>query len=102
MEIDGIPLSGKIGASNLQATINNGKIHLKWDKKSNEGKAKIWLAKTNNFKTGTKDNYKLVAQVPLSKGKAEIDAGSSADGFYKIVLETPYNTLNRWIVPVKK
>ena len=30
-----------------------------------EGKAKIWLATTNNFKTGGKDDYKLMTEVQL-------------------------------------
>ena len=60
--------------------------------------AKIWLATTNNFKTGGKDDYKLVAEVPVANGKARVDVKQLPSDFYKIVIEAPYNFLNRWIV----
>ena len=98
MEIDGISLTGKLSASKLDAKLINGKINLEWKVEQKEGNAKIWIATTNNFKTGGKDNYRLVAQVPVSKGKATIDVKKYPSDFYKIVLEMPYNFLNRWIV----
>ena len=63
-----------------------------------EGKAKIWLATTNNFKSGGKDEYKLVAEVPLKNEKADIDIRKIPSNFYKIVIETPRNFLNRWVL----
>ena len=63
-----------------------------------KGKAKIWLATTNNFETGGKDNYQLIKQVAVNAEKATIDVSKLPSQFYKIVLEMPYNTLNRWIV----
>jgi hypothetical protein len=99
-EVDGTPLIGKTGATNLRAINENGKIRISWSKKS-DGKGKIWIATTNNFKTGSEDEYKLLGEVLLSKEGAEFDAPASEDGFYKIVLETPYNVLNRWIVRKK-
>ncbi len=61
-----------------------------------KGNAKIWLSNTNNFKTGGKDTYTLVATVPLSKQEAIINVNKAS--FYKIVIETPGNFLNRWII----
>jgi arylsulfatase A-like enzyme len=101
MEIDGTPLIGKMGAANLQASEKDGKINVHWQPYAKNEKGKIWLATTNNFKTGTKDNYELVVELPLNKGQTEFNAGKSSTGFYKIVLETPYNILNRWIMPSK-
>jgi hypothetical protein len=66
-----------------------------------EGEAKIWLATTNNFKTGGKDDYKLMGEVPVANGKATISVKQMPSDLYKIVIEAPYNFLNRWIV-VKK
>ena len=101
-EIDGITLIGKVGATGLKASNENGKIKVTWTKKVNNGMAKVWLATSNNFKKGEKDKYRLLGEVPIAKGQAVFNAPESNNGFYKIVLETPYNTLNRWIVADKK
>jgi len=118
MEIDGIPLTGKLSATNANAELMNDAIEVKWnvinkearpparagadgDDRVGQGKAKIWLATTNHFKTGGKDDYKLMAEVPIANGKAMISVKDMPSDFYKIVIEAPYNFLNRWIV-VKK
>ena len=97
-EVDGVPLIGKVGATGLNASKTNGKIKISWKKKVNNGTAKVWFATTNNFKKGEKDNYRLLGEVPITKEQAVFNAPESSSGFYKIVLETPYNTLNRWII----
>lgn len=101
MEIDGTSLTGKLSATDLEANLSNGAIELKWNVINKEGKAKIWLATTNDFKTGGKDVYSLVTEVPVANGSAKIDTGTVPSDFYKIVVEMPYNFLNRWII-VKK
>lgn len=50
-----------------------------------------WITTTNNFKTGGKDEYTLVATVPLRKQAAGIDATFFNSSFFKIVIEGPYN-----------
>ena len=102
IEVDGTSLIGKVGATNLRAQQQNGKVLLTWKNKMKNGNAKVWLATTNNFKSGKRDEYKLLGEVQLQKEKAEFKLPESADGFYKLVLETPHNTLNRWIVADKK
>jgi hypothetical protein len=101
MEIDGIPLTGKLSVTDAEASLVNDKIEVKWNVISKEGSAKIWLATTNNFKTGGRDDYKLMANVPVADRKATIDVKQMPSDFYKIVVEAPYNFLNRWII-VKK
>jgi hypothetical protein len=60
---------------------------------------KIWIARTNDFKTGGKDSYELLKTVDVSKGSAIIKV-DKPDGFFKILLEAPYNSANSWhIVP---
>jgi hypothetical protein len=98
MEIDGIPLTGNISATSANAMLENSKIKVTWKAVSKKGNAKIWLATTNNFKEGSKDEYSLVAKVPLSRQEAIIDVSNTPSSFYKIVIETPGNMLNRWIV----
>lgn len=97
-EIDGTPLTGKIGATNLSGYMDKGRIKLSWQSKE-KGKAKVWLASTNNFKTGGKDQYKLLGEVDINKSQAEFTIGNHNSNLYKVVLETPSNTLNRWICP---
>ena len=101
MEVDGIPLTGKISATDAKAEVKDGIIEVKWNVISKEGTAKIWVATTNNFKTGGKDDYKLMAEVPVHNGAAKIDVRKIPSEFYKIVIEMPFNFLNRWII-VKK
>ena len=101
MEIDGISLTGKLSVTGATADFVNNKIQVKWNVINKEGSAKIWLATTNNFKTGGKDDYKLVADVPVAHARVIIDVKQMPSDFYKIVIEAPYNFLNRWIL-VKK
>jgi hypothetical protein len=98
-EIDGVSLVGRVGATNLTAAYQDRMLKVGWKKKTNTGNAKIWLATTNNFETGEPDEYKLLGEVPLAAEKAAFKVKESPDGFYKIVLENSYNTLNSWIVP---
>jgi len=101
MEIDGVSLTGKLSATDAKADLTNGKINIKWNVITKEGKAKIWLATTNKFKTGAKDDYKLMAEEPVGNGKASISVKNTPSDFYKIVIEMPHNFLNRWIIAKK-
>ena len=98
MEVDGIPLTGTISASAANAKLQDDKLQITWKTESKNGKAKIWWATTNNFKEGGKDSYSLVATVPVAQGKAVIDVSRRPSAFYKIVIETPDNMLNRWVI----
>ncbi len=98
MEVDGVSLIGKLSATDAKASIKNSSLEIKWNVINKEGKAKIWMATTNNFKTGGHDDYKLVAEVPVAAGKAMVDIKQIPSNFYKIVIEMPYNFLNRWIL----
>lgn len=101
MEVDGIPLTGKISATTPKTFLQDGKLRVTWKAVGKSGVAKIWLATTNNFKEGGKDAYTLAATVPLSKQEAIIDVSNKPSAFYKIVIETPTNMLNRWVVEKK-
>ena len=98
MEVDGTPLIGNISAIDAKAMRENNNIKVIWKPLTQNGNVKIWLATTNKFKTGDKDEYKMVGEFPLKNGKAEIDVSKMPSEFYKVVIETPTNMLNRWIV----
>ncbi|MDP9229486.1 MAG: alkaline phosphatase family protein, partial [Bacteroidota bacterium] len=98
IEIDGVSLTGKLSATNAETNIVNDTIEVKWNVLHKEGTAKIWLSTTNKFKTGGKDEYRLVAEVPVSRASAKINIKQISSDFYKIVIEMPYNFLNRWVI----
>jgi predicted AlkP superfamily pyrophosphatase or phosphodiesterase len=97
MEVDGISLTGKLSATDAQASLSEGKLTVSWNA-AGKGDAKIWLTTTNNFKEGGKDEYKLVKTVPVSAKVAVVDVSSMNSNFYKVVIETKENYLNRWII----
>ncbi|AFK02858.1 type I phosphodiesterase/nucleotide pyrophosphatase [Emticicia oligotrophica DSM 17448] len=97
-EIDGVSLTGKISAISPKATIKEKQITIQWKAIDPKGNAKIWLATTNQFETGGKDTYQFIKQVAVKDESASIDVSKVHSSFYKIVLEMPYNNLNRWII----
>ena len=101
MEIDGIPLTGSISATSANATLENGKLRVTWKAVAEKGNVKIWLATTNYFKEGGKDEYSVVATAPLAKQEVVIDVSNTPSSFYKVAIEAPENILNRWIVEGK-
>jgi hypothetical protein len=100
MEVDGISLTGKISATGADAKRAGNKIEITWKPLDKTGVAKIWLATTNQFKKGGTDEYVLMKEVPVANGKVVIDVKNMHSDFYKVVIEFPYNFLNRWIIPV--
>ena len=97
MEIDGVPLTGKLYATTPDMALQNDKLHVSWKALEKKGNVKIWLSTTNHFKEGGKDEYVLQATVPLAKQEAVIDVSKLPSPFYKVVIETPGNMLNRWV-----
>lgn len=98
MEVDGISLTGKLSAISPAATVDENKLQVSWKAVDKNGNARIWVSTTNNFKTGGKDKYELLATVPMSKEAATVDISKYPSSFYKVVIETPHNFLNRWVI----
>jgi len=97
MEIDGIPLTGQLSATSPQATLADGKLKITW-KATGNGDAKIWVSTTNTFKEGGQDDYTLMTTVPVTDENAVIHVADKIATCYKIVIETPGNFLNRWVI----
>jgi predicted AlkP superfamily pyrophosphatase or phosphodiesterase len=97
-EIDGISLIGPVSVVDAKVNYIQGNIDLSWKALEPQGKVKIWVTTTNNFKTGGQDDYKLLAEVPVSQEHALVKVASPASPIYKIVLEAPNNTLNKWLL----
>ena len=98
LELDGVPLTGKLSVAEPTVQLENNRLNIHWKSFDKDGNIKIWLSTTNNFKTGGKDEYKLLAEVPAAQQSAIFGIGSTPSAFYKIVLEGPYNTVNKWVL----
>lgn len=101
MEIDGVPLTGPLSATNATTLLSGDSLKISWDIVNEKGMAKIWGSATNKFKTGGNDEYRLLTQVPVANGSAVIKVDKQIPALQKIVIEMPYNFLNRWIVTKK-
>ena len=99
-ELDGVPLIGKVSLSNLNANLIQNNLDISWQAYGS-GTAKVYVTTTNNFKTGGKDEYKLLAQVPLTNERVLIDVSKMPSEFYKVVIEAPENVVNRWAGEVR-
>lgn len=97
-EIDGTSFIGPVSITGLQANSFQNHLDISWKALEKVGKVKIWLAVTNNFKTGTADDFKLLGEVDISKQHYFADLSNYPSNFYKIVLEAPNNMLNKWIM----
>lgn len=97
-ELDGVSLIDPVDAIDLGAYIKNNRLHITWKNlSSDKKKAKLYYTVTNNFKTGGRDNYKLLGEVSLSSQKFTAQLPEHFSSFYKIVLVSPNITLNTWI-----
>jgi len=98
-EIDGIALTGKLSGTHLKAELKEKRIYLEWAPVLKEGDAKVWVAPTNNFKTGGTDKYVLLATVPAGTSRVSIDVSQLPATIYKVVVELQHNFLTAWVVP---
>jgi predicted AlkP superfamily pyrophosphatase or phosphodiesterase len=96
-ELDGVPFVGKVSLAQPKLLFIQNKIDISWQALDTTGEVKIWIAPTNNFATGGKDEYKLMGTVPLALRHVTIDVANIPSTFYKVALEGEYNTVNRWL-----
>lgn len=96
-EVDGTPFIGPVSITALKANPIQGHLDISWKAIENKAKVKVWLATTNNFKTGGKDEYHLLGEVEAGTQHFLADLKNYPSNFYKVLLETPNNSLNTWI-----
>jgi predicted AlkP superfamily pyrophosphatase or phosphodiesterase len=97
-ELDGVSFIGEIDVTDLQAERSGETIQLTWKNMSQSKStiAEIFVTNTNNFKTGGKDEYRKVGEVPVRNETFLIPAKEKS--FYKIVVKTPNQFANTWVV----
>ena len=96
-EIDGVALNKPVSAILPEVKLLDNQLEVSWKALEKQGKMKIWLSTTNHFEEGGEDQYQLIGTADLTQEHLIIK-DIPASSFYKIVLESPHNTLNRWIV----
>lgn len=96
-EVDGTPFIGPVSIAGLKVNYTQGFLDISWKALEKKGKAKIWITTTNNFKTGGKDSYTLAGEADLTQQHYLADVKSYPPGFYKLVVEAPENSVNKWI-----
>jgi hypothetical protein len=97
-EVDGVPLTGKISLTSPSIAYKDDRAIIRWNAVEKMGTVKIWAVTTNYYKTGGRDEYHLLTEVPLSSQEAVLDLEKPSSSFYKIVLQGPHNTVNRWLI----
>ncbi len=107
-ELDGVSLIGKVHVADLTVSVSGEQLSLSWQALIPSGKAKVFVSFSNRYKTGGTDEYEqLGANIKLKRGEANLvlsraqQAQLTEGDFLKVVLETPTNTLNYWVVPDK-
>ena len=101
-ELDGVPFAGTVSVAQPEVMLQNELLQIKWKSFQHSGKVKIWLASTNNFKTGGEDKYELLGETAISDEHFSIPFKNKNADVYKIVIEGEYNAVNRWIVMNEK
>lgn len=101
-EIDGVPFIGPVSVAGLKTIYTQNRIDISWQALQKTGKVKVWITTTNNFKTGGQDEYHLVGEADLSQEHFLADVKQYPSSFYKIVLEAPGNSLNKWLTITEK
>jgi hypothetical protein len=100
-EIDGIPLIGNVSVEDPQINIFQNKFDITWKSLDNEGTVKIWLSTKNEYATSGKEDYILLAEVPVNQNKIVVDISKYPSNFYKVAIEGKYNTINKWFSNTK-
>lgn len=96
-EIDGVLLIGRVSLINPQIIHIQEDLYIKWKALEHNGTVKMWISDTNHFEKGGVDDYQLLAEVPLENEHALINIRDRSSSFYKVLLEGPDNTVNKWI-----
>ncbi|WP_254560510.1 alkaline phosphatase family protein [Dyadobacter diqingensis] len=97
-EVDGVSLTGKISIDRPELKKEGNKINVSWHAVTKDETVKIWISTTNHFETGGRDNYFLMAEIPVKNQQCELDVSKLPSGFFKVVIEGKHNSVNRWVV----
>lgn len=97
-EVDGIPFIGSVSIADVAVNYVHGNADISWKALDGSGTVKVWMTTTNKIKEGGKDDYTLLAEVPVTRKHAFVNLEKYPSTFYKIVLEAQFNATNKWII----
>lgn len=97
-EKDGISFYGATDIYDLTTHPYDNQVALRWKCDTPTDKAIIFIATSNNYKKGGKDEWIKVGSIDAEKGEYIIDLSKyPSSKFYKFVVETPNTVLTRWL-----
>lgn len=97
-EQDGVPFIGKVDIYQLKTEPYDNSVCLSWESYSNKQPVTIYATHTNKFKEGGEDIWIRIGTVESGKGNFVVNLDNLPDSkFYKFVVESPNNHLNRWV-----
>ena len=97
-EQDGMPFIGQVDIAGMGSMPYDDDIVLTWECLNPEAEVTVWGAADNLFRTGGKDRWIELGRVPASDESFRVEGARMPDtGFFKFVLSTPSNHLNRWV-----
>ena len=97
-EQDGMPFIGQVDIAGMGTMPYDDDIVLTWECLNPEAEVTVWGAADNLFRTGGKDRWIELGRVPASDESFRVEGARMPDtGFFKFVLSTPSNHLNRWV-----
>lgn len=97
-EVDGVPLFGPVSLASPQASFDRDTLHIQWTALEKTGKVNVWVATTNQFETGGRDTYKRLGSADLNRQQIRVAVKDRPSAMYKIWLEGPANSVNKWVV----
>lgn len=97
-EQDGMPFIGQVDIACMGSMPYDDDIILTWECLNPGAEVTVWGAADNLFRTGGKDRWIELGRVPASDECYRVEGARMPDtGFFKFVLSTPSNHLNRWV-----
>lgn len=98
-EQDGKSFYGKADIYNFRAQPYDNQIHLSWDTFDKEVPVTVYLSVTNDIRTGGNDQWIEIETINAQKRNYKINLDKyPTSKIYKVVLATPDNHLNRWVL----
>ena len=98
-EQDGKSFYGEADIYNIRTEPYDNFVYLGWDTFNENVPVTIYLSADNKFKKGENDKWIKVTTVKANQKSYKLDLNDYPESkFYKFVLETPNNHMNRWLL----
>lgn len=96
-ELDGTKLMGDVAIAKPEVHYFQDQLDISWTALKDIGEVTVWVSTTNKQKSGGEDIYQSMGTFPLKNRHTVLSVKDYPSKFYKVVLETKENTVNRWV-----